>query len=87
MELKDLLLGEEKKNITSEDILINELKIKKRKNILTLIFGIIIWIMLCILEVFLYISGLDNIIGIIIFGIFILMMLMFDLANYLINKK
>ncbi len=43
--------------------------------------------MLCILEVFLYISGLDNIIGIIIFGIFILMMLMFDLANYLINKK
>ncbi len=41
-ELKDLLLGEEKKNITSEDILINELKIKKRKNILTLIFGIII---------------------------------------------
>ena len=87
MELKDLLLGEEKKNITSEDILINELKIKRRKNILTLIFGIIIWIMLCILEVFLYISGLDNIIGIIIFGIFILMMLMFDLANYLINKK
>ena len=81
------MLGEEKKNITSEDILINELKIKKRKNILTLIFGIIIWIMLCILEVFLYISGLDNIIGIIIFGIFILMMLMFDLANYLINKK
>lgn len=43
--------------------------------------------MICILEVFLYISGLDNIIGIIIFGIFILMMLMFDLANYLINKK
>lgn len=30
-ELKDLLLGEEKKNITSEDILINELKIKKEK--------------------------------------------------------
>lgn len=87
MELKDLLLGEEKKNITSEDILINELKIKKRKNILTLIFGIIICIMLCVLEGLLYISGANNIIGIIIFGIFILMMLMFDLANYLINKK
>ena len=46
VELKDLLLGEEKKDTTNEEIIIKQLKIKRRKNILNLIFGIVICIIL-----------------------------------------
>ena len=87
VELKDLLLGEEKKDTTNEEIIIKQLKIKRRKNILNLIFGIVICIILCILETLVYISGINETLGIIILGIIILMLLIFELANYLIYKK
>lgn len=40
-----------------------------------------------ILETLLYISGINETLGIIILGIIILMLLIFELANYLIYKK
>lgn len=85
IELKELLTGS--KDTSYEELLVKELKNKKRKNKIELIGGIIICLFLCLLETFLYITNVDEKVGVIIFALFIILLLLIDFLNYFIYKK
>lgn len=78
--IAEILSGED--NIKDVDVLIKELKNKKKKRIINLILGIIICLFLCALEVILYASGVEEKYAYIIIGIFIVCLLVIDIANY-----
>lgn len=75
-----------KKAIKEEEVLIKELKNKKKNNIINLISGIFICLFLCFLESVLYLSEINSKYGYIILGGFILVLLVMDIANYFRNK-
>lgn len=78
--IAEILSGED--NIKDVDVLIKELKNKKKKRIINLILGIIICLFLCALEVILYASGVEEKYAYIIIGIFIVCLLVIDIDNY-----
>lgn len=84
IELKDLL--DEKTFQTYDELLIKDLK-NKRQNIIKLIGGIILCLFLCFLEVIIYISGIENKYALIIFGAFIIILIIIDICSYYIYKK
>lgn len=84
IELKELLTEEDTK--TYEELIIKDLK-NKRQNIIKLIGGIILCLFLCFLEVILYISGIENKYALIIFGAFIIILIIIDICSYFIYKK
>jgi len=85
VELKELLSGE--KDSSYEDLLIQEMKKNKRNQFIKFITGIFFCLFLCFLEVVLYASNIDSKYGYILFGMIILLFLVFDISNYYINKK
>lgn len=85
VELKELLSGE--KDSSYEDLLIQEMKTSKRNQFIKFITGIFFCLFLCFLEVVLYASNIDSKYGYILFGMIILLFLVFDISNYYINKK
>lgn len=78
--IAEILSGEDK--VKDVDFLIKELKNKKKKRIINLILGIIICLFLCVLEVILYASGVEEKYAYVIIGIFILCLFIIDIANY-----
>lgn len=78
--IAEILSGED--NIKDVDVLIKELKNKKKKRIINLTLGIIICLFLCALEVVLYASGVEEKYAYIIIGIFIVCLLVIDIDNY-----
>lgn len=82
--IAEILSGEDK--VKDIDILIKELKNKKKKRIINLILGIIICLFFCGLEFVLYIFGVDSKCAYIIIGIFIILLLIIDIANYFWHK-
>lgn len=78
--IAEILSGEDQ--VKDVDVLIKELKNKKRKRIINLILGIIICLFLCTLEVILYASGVEEKYAYIIIGVFIVCLFIIDIANY-----
>lgn len=78
--IAEILSGED--NIKDVDVLIKELKNKKKKRIINLTLGIIICLFLCALEVVLYASSVEEKYAYIIIGIFIVCLLVIDIDNY-----
>jgi len=83
--IAEILSGE--KPAKDMDLLLVELKNKKRKRIINLVGGIFGCLFLCFLEVVLYASGIDSKFGYLIMGGVIICFLIFDIANYFINKN
>lgn len=78
--IAEILSGEDE--VKDVDVLIKELKNKKKKRIINLILGIIICLFLCTLEVILYVSGVEEKYAYIIIGVFIICLFIIDIANY-----
>lgn len=79
--IAEILSGEDQ--VKDVDVLIKELKNKKKKRVINLIFGIILCLFLCTLEVILYASGVEEKYAYIIIGVFIICLFIVDIANYL----
>lgn len=82
--IAEILSGED--NVKDIDVLVKELNNKKKKRIINLVLGIFICLVLCMLEVILYASGVDAKYAYIIMGIFIFCLFLFDIAYYFWNK-
>lgn len=82
--IAEILSGEDK--VKDVDFLIKELKNKKKKRIINLILGIIICLILCSLETILYFLGVEAKIAYIIIGVFIIFLLILDIASYFNHK-
>ena len=86
-ELIELLKGKE--NIDKKEynkIVLDNMKNKRKRLILDLITGILLCIVFCITEAYLYIKGASNNVGTFVFIIFFVILIIFDITNYFNNK-
>ena len=88
IELNELLEGKkiENQKDSYEKLLLKELK-TKQKRIYRVIFGLVMCLTLCFLEVLLYITHTSDTVAYLVFLLFIIVLLCFDIYEWLMYKK
>lgn len=85
VKLEDFMEG--KNNFNYEELLIENVSSRKKVRTLKLICGIILCLFLCFLEVILYYAKVSSKIATIIFGSFLLVLMIMDIFSYFIYRK
>lgn len=85
VKLEDFM--EVKNNFSYEELLIENVSNRKKVRTLKLICGIILCLFLCFLEVILYYAKVSSKIATIIFGSFLLVLMIMDIFSYFIYRK